>query len=92
MFQIGYGHNSMMVETRYTLHHGQLQEGLLLEMMGAPAVSRTQAWKELCLATGNEEKSLAELRKRIQYQQPARDMLKTRTNKCAEPKEFQVTP
>ena len=39
--------------------------------MRGPAVSGAQTYKELCLATKNEEQCLAELRKRQQYQKPA---------------------
>ena len=62
----------MSAETRDTLLHGQLQDGLLLEIMYAPAVSGSQSYKELCLAVRNE-KHLAELRKRRHYQPPTKD-------------------
>ena len=68
-FQVAYGHDSMSVETRDTLLHSQLQEGLQQEIMHAPAVSGAQSYKELCLAARNEEKRLAELCKRQQYLQ-----------------------
>ena len=51
----------MSEETRGTLLHGQLQEGLLYDIMKAPAVSGSHGYKELCLAPRNEEKRLAEL-------------------------------
>ena len=38
-FQIACGHDGMSAETRNTLLHGQLQEGLLHELMRARAVS-----------------------------------------------------
>jgi len=38
-FQIAYGHDAMSIKTRETLLRGQLQEGLLQEVMRAPAVS-----------------------------------------------------
>ena len=91
-FQIAYGHDSMSTETRDTLLHGQLQEGLLHEVMRAPAVSGAQTYKELCLAARNEEKRLAELRKRKQYQQPAKDTSKARCDKRVELKESKPTP
>ena len=72
-FQVAYGHDSMSVETRDTLLHGQLQEGLQQEIMRAPAVSGAQSYKELCLAARNEEKRLAELRRRQQYLQVVKD-------------------
>lgn len=62
----------MSAETRDTLLHGQLQDGLLLEIMNAPAVSGSQSYKELCLAARNE-KHLAELHKRRHYQPPTKD-------------------
>lgn len=51
------------METRSALLYGQLQDGLKYEIMRAPSVSGSQTYKELCLATCNEEKQLAELRK-----------------------------
>lgn len=70
-FQIAYGRDGMSAETRDTLLHSQLQEGLRHDLMRGPAVSGAQTYKELCLAAKNEEKRLAELRKRQQYQKPA---------------------
>ena len=67
-FQIAYGRDPMSAETRDTLLHSQLQEGLRYEILKAPAVSGAQSYKELCLAAKNEEKRQAELRKRAQYQ------------------------
>ena len=49
-FQVAYGHDRMLSETRNTLLHGQLQEGLLHELMRAPAVSGAQSCASL-LAT-----------------------------------------
>ena len=54
-------------ETRDTLLHGQLQEGLKHDILKGPAVSGAQSYKNLCLAAKNEEKRLAELCKRVQY-------------------------
>ena len=59
----------MSQETRNTLLHGQLQDGLRYEIMKAPAVSGAQNYPELCLASWNEEKRLFELKKREQYRQ-----------------------
>ena len=39
-FYVAYGRDHMSAETRDTLLHGQLQEGLRLELMSAPAVYR----------------------------------------------------
>ena len=66
-FNVAYGREGMSSETRATLLHGQLQDGLKHELMRAPAVSGAQGYKELCLAARNEEKRSAELRKRQQY-------------------------
>ena len=68
-FKIAYGQDSMSQETRNTLLHGQLQDGLRYEIMKAPAVSGAQNYPELCLASQNEEKRLLELKKRQQYRQ-----------------------
>ena len=70
-FRIAYGRDAMSADTRDTLLHGQLQEGLQFELMRAPAVSGAQNFKELCVAARNEEKRLAELRKRRNYQKQA---------------------
>ena len=68
-FKIAYGRDCMSQETRNTLLHGQLQDGLRYEIMKAPAVSGAQNYPELCLASRNEEKLLLELKKREQYRQ-----------------------
>ena len=39
--------------TKDTLLYGQLQEGLQLELMRDPAVSRTTRYQELCVAATN---------------------------------------
>ena len=66
-FRIAYGRDSMSTETRDTLLYCQLQEGLRYELMKAPAVSGATKYQELCIAAKNEEKRLAELRRRQQY-------------------------
>lgn len=48
-FRIAYGRDSMSAETRDTLLHSQLQEGLRYDLMRGPAVSGAQTYKELCL-------------------------------------------
>lgn len=57
----------MTIETRHTLLHSQLQEGLRQEIMSGPAVSGAEAYQALCLAAKNEERRLLELRKRRLY-------------------------
>ena len=69
LFKLAYGRDGMSEETRGTLLHGQLQEGLRYEIMRAPAVSGSHGYKELCLASRNEEKRLVELKRR-QYWKP----------------------
>ena len=69
----------MSAETRDTLLHGQLQEGLRDEIMRAPAVSGAPTYKELCLTSKNEEKRLIDLRKRRGYHQPPKTTPRTRT-------------
>ena len=60
-FQIAYGRDRMLKETRDTLLHSQLQEGLRDELMRSPTVSGAQTYLELCLTAKNEEKQLASL-------------------------------
>ena len=75
LFKLAYGRDNMSEETRGTLLHGQLQEALRYEIMKAPAVSGSHGYKELCLASRNEERRLAELAKRRQYSKPSRTSL-----------------
>ena len=65
--QLAYGRDSMTIETRHTLLHSQLQEGLRQEIMSGPAVSGAETYQALCLAAKNEERRLMELRKRRLY-------------------------
>ena len=81
LFKLAYGRDSMSKETHGTLLHGQLQEGLHYDIMKAPAVSVSHGYKELCLASRNEEKRLAELAKRRQYSKPSRTSLSAK-NQC----------
>lgn len=55
-FMLAYGQDAMSLETRETLLHGQLQEGLRHYLMRAPAVSGALTYKEMCMAANNEEK------------------------------------
>ena len=68
LFKLAYGHDGISVETRNTLLYGQMQEGLKHKIMESPAVSGTTDYQNLCLAAKAEEKRLAELNKRRQYQ------------------------
>ena len=54
----------MTEETRKTLLHGQLQEGLKYVLMKAPAVSGARDYRT---TAKNEERHLSELNKRQQY-------------------------
>ena len=67
LFRVAYGRDQMLPETRDTLLHGQLQEGLRYALMRGPGVSGATKYQELCVAAKNEEKRLADLQKRQQY-------------------------
>ena len=67
-FQIGFGWDKMSIETRNALLYGQLQSGLAFELSKAPVVSGARNYEELCIAAKNEERRLAELEKRQQYE------------------------
>ena len=67
IFRRAYGREQMTEETKKTLLHGQLQEGLKYVLMKAPAVSGAQDYQGLCMAAKNEERRLSELTKRQQY-------------------------
>ena len=69
-FRRAYGHDSMLAETRDALLYAQLQEGLKYDLMKAPAVSGALSYQALCVAAKSEERRLAELQKRKQYQSP----------------------
>ena len=67
-FQIAFGHDPMSTETRDVLLYGKLQDGLRIDLVSkAPAISGAQNYQELCIAAKNEERRLAELKKRRQY-------------------------
>ena len=84
-FKIAYGHDVMSKETRDTLLHGQLQEGIRQEIMSSPAVSGAQSYKALCLAAKNEEHRLAELRRRKQYHKPQNPQRKSEDTAAKRP-------
>ena len=69
-FRRAYGHDTMLPETRDALLYAQLQEGLRYDLMKAPAVSGALNYQALCVAAKSEERRLAELQKRRQYQPP----------------------
>ena len=66
-YRVAYGRDGLGAETRNALLHSQLQEGLKLELMKASSVSGAGTYQALCLAAKNEERRLAELRKRHFY-------------------------
>ena len=78
-FHIAYGRDHMSAETRDALLYGQLQEGLRLELMSAPAVSGARGYPELCIASKNEEKRLADLKRRREYAQSNQSSTQQRT-------------
>ena len=64
MFCTAYGCDAMSVETKDTLLYGQMQERLCFWLMRGPAVSGAGIYQELCIAARNEEKHLADLKRR----------------------------
>ena len=66
-FRTAYGRDRMSSETKDMLLYGQLQEGMHLQLMKAPAVSGAKNYQELIIAARNEEKRLADLQKRQAY-------------------------
>ena len=66
-FQLAYGRDGMLRETREMILFTQLQEGLLYRLLESPAVSGAKSYTELSLAAKNEEKRQAELEKRREY-------------------------
>ena len=70
-FQIAYGRDESIRDTRDKFLHCQLQQGRRYELMKSSAVSGAQIYQELCIAAKNEEKRLAELKKRHQYLMPS---------------------
>ena len=67
VFRRAYGKEQMSTETRDTLLHGQLQEGLSDALIRAPAVSGALTYQELCVAAKNEERRQTDLSRRHQY-------------------------
>ena len=57
----------MSNETRDMLLYCRVLEGLRYDLMKAPSVSGASNYSALCIAVKNEEKRLADLRKRQQY-------------------------
>ena len=68
--RVAYGTDKLSSETRAAFLYGQLQEGLKHNLMNSPNVSGALTYKELVLATKNEERRQSEIRKKKQYQNP----------------------
>ena len=67
-FQIAFGHDPMSAETRDVLLYVKLQDGLQIDLVStAPALSGVQSYREPCIAAKNEERWLAELKRKTQY-------------------------
>ena len=66
-FRIAYGRDHMSPETKDLLLYGQLQEGLHLQLMRAPAVSGSKNYQEPVIAAKNEERRLADFKRRQEY-------------------------
>lgn len=67
---MAYGKESldgMSKETKETILYGQLQEGLSYYLLRSPSVSGALLYKELCMATKNEERRQSELKKKQEY-------------------------
>ena len=80
-FRIAHGKGMMATESREALLHGKMQEGLLLKLMESPAVSGALDYKSLYLAAKNEEKRLAKLSRRYQYQREDNTYLSSQQKK-----------
>ena len=52
-FQLAYGRDGMLPETRDALLYSQLQEGLRDSLIEGPAVSGAIDYRALCIATKN---------------------------------------
>ena len=69
-FQIAFGRDPISAETRDVLLYGKLQDGLRIDLVSrAPAISGAQSYQELCIAAKNEERRLAELKRKSSMQE-----------------------
>ena len=102
MFRIAYGRDPMLAETKDMLLYGQLQEGLHLQLMRAPSVSGAKKYQELVVVAKNEERRLADLKRRQEYirctSQPSgpttrhRNLSERQQNPRSRPQQFRSTP
>ena len=67
-YQLAYGKDKLSSETKEAILFGQLQAGLIYQIVKSPAVSGSQSYRALCTAAKAEEKRIAELRRRQLYQ------------------------
>ena len=79
LFRIAYGRELMSVETKDMLLYGQFQEGLHLQLMRSPAVSGAKNYQELLVVARNEERRLADLRRRQEYARSNSSQPKTKS-------------
>lgn len=63
-FQLAYGKDPMLSETRQMLLYGQLQEGLLDDIVRSFTISGALMYPSMCLAVKHEEQRQAELKRR----------------------------
>ena len=66
-FRTAYGQDHMSLESKGMLLYWQLQEGMQLQLMMAPAVSGAKSYQESIIAAKNEKKRLADLNKKQEY-------------------------
>ena len=71
-FRVAFGNDKLGKKTKETMLYGQLQEGLHLGILHVRSLSALGAmsFKELCMATKNEEQRQTELKKRQDYSRP----------------------
>ncbi len=79
-FRVAYGRDGLGSKTRNALLHSQFQEGLRLELMEAPSVSGAETYSTLCLAAKNEERRIAEIKKRHLYRKTGANQPRTNPN------------
>ena len=75
MFRTAYGREPTSAETKDMLLYGQLQDGLHLQLMRAPAVSGAKNYQELIVVAKNEERRLADLRRVCSLEFPVLSIL-----------------
>lgn len=66
-YQLVYDKDKLTLEAKEAIF-GQLRAGLSYQIVKSLAVSGSQSYRGLCVAANTEEKCIAELRHRQQYQ------------------------